>query len=243
MKRIQALLLLFASPWLFAEVPEPKADDPADVAFPTIEVTKGYGAAKWGMSPGDFEKLYPEAKKHRDVADNIGTQQAAQKLYSVGNDSLMIQFMFLRDKLVRIVLKTIPTISPDPDHRLPSRNLKPLERRIEERFVVQKDSGVVVHAQFSYSPFMSHGGPNMPPRLSGGMPPHVQALPPPGGAPGPSAAPPPIPRSPQQSPPILEISLYQSKLTDSLEGEFTKEVSAGQDKAVGDLITKLAPPK
>lgn len=256
MKCTLVFFLCALEPVLLAQ-PAPNlanAAPPAVPPGPVIEVTEGYGSAKWGMSVADFEKVYPEATLDSDLPENVTNQQSGQKLYSLGNDSLRLGFTFLRGQLVKIVLHTPPPFSPYQTLGAP-RNLTSMERRIEERFVARKDSGVSVRVQMTRANYMLPAGPVAQRRVGANA---NRSLPPPS-VQGPNAAPIPIqatvspavpgaPQQPQPAPlqqpqPIMEISLYQSKLAEFLEENFTKEIAAAQNKAVEAFIAKLAPPK
>src|SRR5262249_1144046 len=142
-------------PWLCAapQAIVPREEPAPNPDLPSLDVTEGYGAAKWGMSVADFEKAFPQAKLQSEVEEDIWSQHAASKTYGMGNEGLKMQFTFLRGKLVNIDLETSIKGMPFRGGSMVERNLKSLEALINQQFAVLKDSGVVVRVWFPYRNF------------------------------------------------------------------------------------------
>jgi len=268
MKRFLVLVACAVlGPWLSMAQPVnvPPDTPTSNPDLPSIDVTEGYGAAKWGMSTADFEQAFPQAKLQRDVEEDLWAQRSASRIYSMGNESLKMHFEFLRGKLVMIVLETSINGTPYNGGSMVSRNLKSMEERISRQFTVQPSSGVSVRVTFPQrygpQPIVVGGTAPLPGLPAAQAPLAVPAPAAPivprqrrpvsglGGTQnitpkaGEAAAEPVVIRAAEVKPSPVEIHFSQSKLMETLEQEFTKEIAAAQNKAVGELLTKLAPPK
>lgn len=198
------------------------------------DVSEGYGAAKWGMNPEDFEKAFPSAKKGeiRDD-DDVWQDLPASRYYTMkdAEKNREFGFAFLRGKLVRIdilIIERLPAFWNDilTNEGIAFRN--GLHDQMKGEFKAQPESGVVIELTLPNGP--GQGAP-----IRSGI-----------GLPGPASRPPvdpkPISGEGAVQPANIRIMIWQKKLQESLNNEFKTLVEDARKKAIEKLLPKLAPP-